>query len=69
MNDKTLLGVALMIRDLRVRQVKQVAIKWKSLITGLEGQGQPLPLEIAVAHINKANQDFPEIEHWPSKNF
>lgn len=39
-------------------------IKWKSKITGFEGQGEPVSDEVATSWCNEMNAKYPMLEHW-----
>lgn len=38
-------------------------IQWKSKITGLKGQGEPMDKATAQAYLDSASKKFPEIKH------
>lgn len=37
---------------------------WCSSYTGLTGQGDPLPVDLAVSWRDYSNQRFPDFLHW-----
>lgn len=45
-------------------QVEMCRIYWRSLITGHEGHGEPIPRLGIERKIDQLNQEYPELFHW-----
>lgn len=45
-------------------------VKWKSRLTGYEGQGTTkFPIEVAGRICRDADREIPELDHWIGGNF
>jgi alpha/beta superfamily hydrolase len=46
------------------QEQQKVRIAWKSKATGAEGHGEYMDMKTAEAWLEKANKEYPELEHW-----